>query len=69
MLAFWDWRRPNADAPGRMPKAFTDETVDGEQNPLFSARINPVALQQAAEPGLVRRELRRSEAREELATL
>ena len=51
MLSFWDWRRPTADAPGRIPKAFADQTVGGHPNPLFSSRINPVALQQAADQG------------------
>jgi tyrosinase len=51
MLSFWDWRRPTPDDPGHIPKAFDDQTVDGKPNPLFSAKVNPIALQQAAQLG------------------
>jgi tyrosinase len=51
MLAWWDWRRPTPNSEGRMPAAFTEETVDGKPNPLFSAPVNEVAIQQGAEQG------------------
>jgi tyrosinase len=40
-LAWWDWR-----VTREVPRAFADRTADGGPNPLFSVRINDVALRQ-----------------------
>ena len=39
-LAWWDW------STGRIPRALTVATADGQPNPLAGADIDPVALQQ-----------------------
>jgi len=40
-LAWWDWRTVR-----RVPKAFAEEQWKGQPNPLFSVRINDLALRQ-----------------------
>jgi tyrosinase len=45
MLAWWDWR-VSAATPARIPRTFADDTLDGEPNPLFSAEVSPLALEQ-----------------------
>ena len=51
-LPWWDWVTP-ADQGCSIPAAYGDETdADGKTNPLFSAAVNPAALQQGAANGL-----------------
>lgn len=46
MLTWWDWTtRPGGT--GALPAAFTDAQVDGEPNPLLSAPVDPLAIEQA----------------------
>lgn len=48
MLTWWDWTaRPEA-----VPAAFADEEADGEPNPLLTAPVDPLALEQARAAGL-----------------
>ena len=42
-LPWWDWT-----ATREVPDAFAQERVDGQPNPLFSVRINDLALEQGA---------------------
>jgi tyrosinase len=41
-LPWWDWTSPSSHESG-IPAAYAEEQVDGEDNPLFSVRIPPVA--------------------------
>ena len=52
MLAWWDWRtiRLGEDAP--LPEAFSARQADGSDNPLLSAEVDPLALEQAEARGL-----------------
>jgi tyrosinase len=43
-LAWWDWASPRSHASG-IPQAFATAEVDGQQNPLFKARVQPAAQQ------------------------
>src|SRR4051812_32455210 len=44
MLTWWDWRTPT------IPAIFaTEQDPEGRANPLYSARVDPVALQQGAD--------------------
>jgi tyrosinase len=45
MLTWWDWRISPTRAP-RIPKLFAVKTVDRKRNPLASAKVDPLALQQ-----------------------
>src|SRR4051795_10630288 len=45
MLAWWDWRTGPTHA-AQIPKAFASKTVDRKRNPLFSATVSPLAIQQ-----------------------
>ncbi len=45
-LPWWDW---TADAA--IPNAYNDQTIDKAPNPLFSAKVDPVALEQGAGEG------------------
>jgi tyrosinase len=45
MLAWWDWRISPTRA-ARIPKVFFSKTVDRKKNPLFSAKVDPLALSQ-----------------------
>jgi tyrosinase len=45
MLPWWDWRVSPARAPG-LPQSFARKTVDRKRNPLASASVSAVALQQ-----------------------
>jgi tyrosinase len=45
-LPWWDW---TADAA--IPAAYGDPTVDGGANPLYSAKVDPIALEQGARSG------------------
>jgi tyrosinase len=45
MLTWWDWRTgPTRQA--RLPRPFVPKTVGGKRNPLASAKVDPLALQQ-----------------------
>jgi tyrosinase len=51
-LAWWDWATPS-DQTGVIPAAYKDEKdPDGLVNPLVSAAVNPVALEQGKASGL-----------------
>ncbi len=52
MLTWWDWRTARLGENPRIPRAFRDQRVDGEENPLFSAEVDPVALEQGRRQGL-----------------
>jgi tyrosinase len=45
-LPWWDWTADPA-----IPAAYNDATVDGSSNPLYSAKVDPVALEQGARTG------------------
>src|SRR5215217_9768612 len=45
MLTWWDWRTGPTHA-AQIPKAFASKTVDRKRNPLFSATVSPLAIQQ-----------------------
>ncbi|MEA2135608.1 MAG: tyrosinase [Solirubrobacteraceae bacterium] len=45
MLTWWDWRISPQRA-ARLPKPFVNKTVDRKPNPLASAGVAPLALQQ-----------------------
>ena len=45
MLTWWDWRTGPTHA-AQIPKAFATKTVDRKRNPLFSATVSPLAIQQ-----------------------
>ena len=51
MVAWWDWRTP-AGREGRIPRAFADEEVEGDPNPLFSARVSDRALEEGRRRGV-----------------
>jgi tyrosinase len=44
---WWDWTRDRT-----VPGAYADQQADGQRNPLFSVRVNDVAMAQAANAGL-----------------
>jgi len=46
MLPWWDWTTDSA-----IPGAYNEATVDGKPNPLYSAKVDPVALEQGARSG------------------
>jgi tyrosinase len=50
MLTWWDWRTPRGDH-GHVPKPFADKTAARKRNPLHSAKVDPVALQQGQQSG------------------
>jgi tyrosinase len=45
MLSWWDWRI-GPTRPARVPDSFARKTVDRKRNPLASAAVSPLALQQ-----------------------
>jgi tyrosinase len=45
-LPWWDWT-----ADRRVPPAYRERDVDGRPNPLFSAKVDPLAVQQGAQAG------------------
>jgi tyrosinase len=45
MLTWWDWRTGPTHA-AQIPKAFATKTVDRKRNPLISATVSPLAIQQ-----------------------
>src|SRR3954449_6979513 len=45
MLTWWDWRTGPTHA-AQIPKTFASKTVDRKRNPLFSATVSPLAIQQ-----------------------
>jgi tyrosinase len=45
MLCWWDWR-VSAQRPPHIPSAYAVQSVAGRSNPLFSADITPLALEQ-----------------------
>ena len=52
-LPWWDWAIPSGQA-GMIPSAYSDEhDPAGQANALFSAEVNPAALQQGKASGLV----------------
>jgi len=51
MLAWWDWRT-GPQRPAQLPQAFRARTVDGQGNPLHSARVSRLALEQGRRAGL-----------------
>jgi tyrosinase len=51
MLAWWDWRA-GPQRPAQLPQAFRARTVDGQGNPLHSARVSRLALEQGRRAGL-----------------
>lgn len=50
-LSWWDWTSAASHTEG-LPGAFSEEEVDGEPNPLYSAEVDPVALEQARRAGI-----------------
>lgn len=44
-VPWWDWTSEESQA-GQLPSAFADQDVEGAANPLHSAEVNPIALQQ-----------------------
>jgi tyrosinase len=51
-LAWWDWTTPAGQA-GAIPPAYGNEKdTSGQANPLYSAAVNPVALEQGRSNGL-----------------
>jgi tyrosinase len=44
-LSWWDWRTPPGSA-GTIPAVYADQAAGGQPNPLFSAAVDPLALQQ-----------------------
>jgi tyrosinase len=46
MLPWWDWTADPA-----IPAAYNEPTVAGQPNPLYSAKVDPLALEQAAKAG------------------
>lgn len=52
MLAWWDWRTTRG-SQGEIPPAFADENDDeGRENPLYSAEVDPRAVQQGRDRGV-----------------
>jgi tyrosinase len=51
MLTWWDWRT-GPKRPARLPAAYTPRTVGGRQNPLHSAEVARLAIQQASQQGV-----------------
>lgn len=51
MLAWWDWRTP-AGQRGRIPAALAESTVGGQPNPLSSARVSQLALDEGRRAGV-----------------
>ena len=45
MLTWWDWR-VSPQRAGRLPKPFVNKTVDRKPNPLATAAVSPLAIQQ-----------------------
>jgi tyrosinase len=46
MLTWWDWRTTTlGDNPG-IPRAFSQKRPGGRKNPLYSVRVDPLALEQ-----------------------
>lgn len=46
MLVWWDWRtRTPGENPG-IPRAFSQKRPGGRRNPLYSAPVDPIALEQ-----------------------
>src|SRR5690348_2612021 len=52
MLTWWDWRTQQLGANPGLPRAFRDRRVEGKPNPLFSAPINRLALEQGRRQGM-----------------
>jgi tyrosinase len=52
-LAWWDWRVETAGENPGVPSAYKAARVDRKTNPLHSARVSPLALQEGAAQGLV----------------
>lgn len=50
MLTWWDWRRPTTGEP--IPPAFADRRVASSPNPLFAAKVDPLALKQGRDQGM-----------------
>jgi tyrosinase len=49
MLVWWDWRTTNlGDNPG-IPRAFSQKRPGGRKNPLYSAAVDPIALEQGSQ--------------------
>jgi tyrosinase len=48
MLAWWDWRT-GPQRPAQLPQAFRARTVDGQGNPLHSARVSGSRWSRAGE--------------------
>lgn len=51
MLTWWDWRA-GRQRPARVPDAFARRTVAGRRNPLFSAEVPRLALDQGRSAGM-----------------
>jgi tyrosinase len=51
MLTWWDWRTA-PERPARVPEPFARARVAGKANPLNSARVSPLALQQGRRAGV-----------------
>jgi tyrosinase len=51
MLAWWDWRT-GPQRPAQLPQAYRPRSVDGQPNPLYSARVSRLALEQGRRAGL-----------------
>jgi tyrosinase len=51
MLTWWDWRA-GPQRPARVPEAFSRRTVAGRRNPLFSAEVPRLALDQGRGAGM-----------------
>lgn len=50
MLTWWDWSARPGGAP-RIPSVFSDRQAGGQANPLFSAPVDPLALEQGRRGG------------------
>jgi hypothetical protein len=51
MLAWWDWRT-GPQRPAQLPQAYRPRSVAGQPNPLSSARVSRLALEQGRRAGL-----------------
>jgi tyrosinase len=51
MLAWWDWRT-GPQRPAQLPQAYRSRSVAGQPNPLYSARVSRLALDQGRRAGL-----------------
>jgi tyrosinase len=51
-LAWWDWRTTTLGENPGVPAIYKAARVDGKKNPLRSARVAPLALEQGAAQGM-----------------